>query len=350
LTDTDQTPDDLSPGWDVITHALERLYPEQEPRHFGTLIRYRLGGPDPLDGLSAWKRLDPVPHWHIVTYGLSELYEKENDDPDISGFGFELTFRPTCDPAEEEPPMWALNFLQNLARYVFQTGNVFRDGDWMPINGPLSHDVDTALRSIAIAADPELPALRTPFGEVAFLQVVGLTEDEERAAKRWKTARLLDTFRPALPLLVSDLRRESLLADPEMRRLIDEGAARDGSSTGYLFTDLLTWTRRKRLMREPTYDVVMGSQQVEEFTALLPLRLPFGRPLRLAGDGGPEQTRILFEPGEHDAVAETDGELVVRLTPATVRALAETLRPRAGRHVVAGLPITWAIEQTVIAG
>ena len=118
-----------APGWNAITGALSRLYPDQEPRHFGTLISYRLGGPDPLDGLSAWKRLEPVPHWHIVTYGFSELYEKENGDPETSGYGFELTFRLTCDPAEEEPPSWALNFLQNLARYVFETGNVFRDGD-----------------------------------------------------------------------------------------------------------------------------------------------------------------------------------------------------------------------------
>jgi len=34
-----------------------------------------------------------VPHWHIVGYGMSELYAKETDDPEESGWGFELTFR-----------------------------------------------------------------------------------------------------------------------------------------------------------------------------------------------------------------------------------------------------------------
>ena len=72
--------DDLAPGWDAITAALERLYPGQEPRHYGAARRRRLGGPDPIDGLSAYMRLEPVPHWHIVTYGFSELYEKESDD------------------------------------------------------------------------------------------------------------------------------------------------------------------------------------------------------------------------------------------------------------------------------
>lgn len=32
--------DDLSPGWDAVDEALARLYPDQEPRHFGLLIRY----------------------------------------------------------------------------------------------------------------------------------------------------------------------------------------------------------------------------------------------------------------------------------------------------------------------
>lgn len=346
MDDADETATEgQSPGWDAITEAFAQLYPGVEPRHFGTLISHRLGGPDPLDRLSAFKRMEPMPHWHIVTYGFSELYAKESDDPEISGYGFELTFRPTCDPAEEEPPAWALNFLQNLARYVFQTGNVFRDGDWMPANGPISRDSDTALCSIAFTADPELTDLQTPFGNVAFLQVVGLTEDEERAAKQWKTARLLDVFRPKLPLLVTDLSRGSMLSDPAIRRAVDEGAARDGSSTGYLMTDLLRWAHRKRLLREPVYDIVVGTQQVEEFTRLLPLRLPFGRNLLLAGD---DQTRVLFEPADRDDVVVADGQLVLRLTPTTVRALAETLRPDAGSYAVAGLPITWTVAQTTI--
>lgn len=28
-----------------------------------------------------------VPHWHYVTYGYSELYEKECEDPAVSGYG-----------------------------------------------------------------------------------------------------------------------------------------------------------------------------------------------------------------------------------------------------------------------
>ena len=52
-----------------------------------------LGGNDPLDGISVYTAKEPIEHWHFVTYGFSELYEKETGDPENSGFGFELTFR-----------------------------------------------------------------------------------------------------------------------------------------------------------------------------------------------------------------------------------------------------------------
>ena len=66
-TAEDDDTDAPSPGWDAISSRLDQLYPGQEPKHFGTLISHMLGGPDPLDGISAWRRTDQVPHWHFVT-------------------------------------------------------------------------------------------------------------------------------------------------------------------------------------------------------------------------------------------------------------------------------------------
>lgn len=64
-------------GWDAITKECERVYPNQtDPKHYGTLISWKLGGNDPLDGISIY---DGGTYWHFVTYGLSELYEKETD-------------------------------------------------------------------------------------------------------------------------------------------------------------------------------------------------------------------------------------------------------------------------------
>ncbi len=345
-----------SPGWDAISARLDQLYPGQEPKHFGTLISHMLGGPDPLGGISAWRRTDPVPHWHFVTYGFSELYAKESDDPAVSGYGFELTFRLAIEPgsaeaadADAEPPVWALNFLQNLARYVFQSGNVFRDGDWMTANGPIALGQATQICSMGFATDPELAEpLATPNGSVAFLQVVGLTLDEERAAKQWRTRNLLDVLAPHMPLWVTDLARGSLLANPAVKQLVDEGSRRDGSSSGFLFTDVLGLAQTKRLLRKPLTQITVGARQVDELVALLPLRLPFGRTLRVAG----HQWQLLLQPAETENAVEwlaNDEGAVLHLTHATVQQLAQTLQPRAGTYVLPLLPgVQWQVEKTTI--
>ena len=344
----DDGDDDLSPGWDAITAAVERLYPGQEPKHYGTVIKWRLGGPDPLDGVSVWKRMEPVPHWHYLSYGLSELYAKESDNAGTSGYGFELTFRLACEPEEveeAEPPAWAINFLQNLARYVFKSGNVFDDGHWMTANGPIALERETLIRSMGFVFDPELPAIDTPNGRVSFIQVVGLTEDEERAGKRWDTRRLLDALLPAMPLWVTDLARPSLLDDAEVRRRVEEGAARDGSSSGFLFTDVLGWETSRRLLRAPVTEITLGARQVDELVALLPLRLPFGRDFHFAS----RERALVFAHGETDSVEEEGDRLTLRLSDATVRELAHALKPVAGIYEVRGFgAVRWKVQKTTI--
>ncbi|MCA8274989.1 suppressor of fused domain protein [Burkholderia sp. AU30280] len=341
----DRATDDSAPGWDAIDGALARVYPGQAPKHYATLLKWRLGGRDPLDGISVWRRAEPVPHWHFVTYGLSELYAKESEDPAVSGFGFELTMRVARGGADEAPPNWVFSFLQNLARYVFQSGNAFDDGHWMTANGPIALDTGTQLCSMGFAFDPELPAIDTPHGSLAFLQIVGLTLDEERAAKRWRTRALLDTLLPHMPLWVTDLGRASLLERADVRAEVDAGTQRDGSSSGYLFTDVLRWETRKRLLRAPVIEITVGARQVDELVTLLPLRLPFDRPFGLVGHDG----AVRFVRGDANGVTDEDGTLTLRLTDATVQALARTLQPRAGEYALDGLDgVRWRVEKTVI--
>ena len=336
---------DAAPGWDAIAAAFDRLYPGQEPKHVGTLVPWRFGGQDPLDGISAWKRLAPVPHWHFVSYGLSELYEKTSSNAEHSGYGFELTFRLACDPASEEPPMWAFGLLQNLARYVFQSGNVFADGEWLNLNGPIALEQDTLIRSVAFLFDPEAPAIDTPHGRVEFIQIVGLTLDEEEVGKRWKFRDLLESFLPHLPLWVTDLSRASILDRPDARALAEEGAARDGSSTGLLYTDALRWSQQSRLLRPTITVVTLGAGQVGDITQFIKLRLPFGRPLNIVG----KEARVTFEPAEMDGIVIGDGRLQFSLSNTTVEALARTLQPRAGSYRVPGMDtVRWEVCQTHI--
>jgi hypothetical protein len=146
-------------GWDAISGALDRLYPGQEAKHYATTLPYSLGGRDPIDGISVYETGSPD-HWHYVTLGFSELYEKETDEPSTSGYGFELTLRMV--KREREPPVFAMNFLQNLARYVFDTGRTFRRGDHMELwllegkpGGPwVNQQADNTLRWIPTEPRP----------------------------------------------------------------------------------------------------------------------------------------------------------------------------------------------------
>ena len=72
-------------GWQAIEQEFLRVYPGQDnPKHYGTLIKWVLGGKDPLDGISIY---DGGSYWHFVSFGQTEIYEKETDTPDISGYG-----------------------------------------------------------------------------------------------------------------------------------------------------------------------------------------------------------------------------------------------------------------------
>jgi suppressor of fused-like protein len=88
---------DESPGWAAIDDALAEIYGEVEPLHFAAELPMAVGGNDPLHGVSAWRStFGGRACWHFVTYGYTELFEKESDDPAVSGFGFEMTPRAAC--------------------------------------------------------------------------------------------------------------------------------------------------------------------------------------------------------------------------------------------------------------
>lgn len=332
-------------GWDAISDQLAMLYPGQEPRHFAALVSYSLGGPDPLNGISAYRSKEARPHWHFITYGFSELFAKETDDPAVSGYGFELTFRLACAEDSADPPTWPLNFLQNLARYVFESGNAFGDGDWMTANGPIALAEGTKICSMAFVDDPQLASIQTPNGELKFLQVVGLTKDEETAAKSWATKRLLELLLPSMPLWITDLHRACLLSNPSIAENVAAGLSIDGSSQGYMYTDVLLVEVKRRLLRKPLIQVTLGARQVEQLRKLLPLRLPFSRPFMLAGP----EFQLVFKPSDKNLETIEDNVLTVELTPQAVQTLVLVLLDKEGRYAMPGLStVEFNVQKTMI--
>ncbi len=321
--------DDVSTrGWDAINAQLKPLYGDQEPQHWGTIIRWRLGGPDPLDGVSAY---DAGDHWHYVTFGLTELYAKETGDTKESGYGYELTFR-LAKAGPSTAPLWPASFLQNLARYTFTSGNVLAVGDHMDCNGPIALDERTELCAFVVARDPRLAALEVgPFGRFDFRQVVALTRPELRALQSWNGNGILAEVAKRNPLLVTALARPSYLEDPTFRDAVAAGCRRDGSSTGVIFVDQLAF-ELKGLIKKKVH-VVLGATAVPLLQEILPGRIPFGRGFALAARGA----AVRFEPGTPAARSDKEGALV-HLDAATTTALVSTLAARRGEYLVPGLP------------
>ena len=207
-----QFSEDDAVGWLEIDIEFERLYPNQEPKHFAPAISYMLGGEHPLDGVSIYESKKQTDHFHFVTYGFSELYYDENKiEDEFSKWGFELTFRLKPFAEDNGNPSWVIALLQNIAKYVFDSGNWFEEFHYMPANGPIRLDTETDITALVIVADPEIEKKQTPHGELSFLQIVGITSAEYEAIKENPgiVEELVNKLKENNPLLITDLTRKS---------------------------------------------------------------------------------------------------------------------------------------------
>lgn len=322
---------DGAPGWEAINAALASVHPGQAARHYGSSRPWTLGGQDPLDGISVYEVALPRPHWHYVTYGFSELFAKESDDADVSGFGFELTFRLARHAgagADALPPTWPLNLLQNLARYVFDSGNAFAQGHHLNANGPIAVDHPTRLRHLAFMQDPQLPPRMTPHGRLVFLQVIGLTDAEMDAVTRWNTEAVLHALAPAMPWWITDLQRGDALDDPRLAAEVAAGSMREGSSTASLYAQSLEWSQAP----EGGITLSLGAGVADSLLHLLPARLPFGLALTLVGPQGEWTLR----PGAEDTVWR-EGDLGgCTWRPETVERVLQMLHAHSAGELIAG--------------
>lgn len=314
-----------APGWDAIDAALRPIYGQQEPRHVGVVIPYALGGPDPLQGISAYLVPGPPRHWHFVTYGFSDLFTKESEDPEISGWGFELTLRLRSDA--EEPPIEIFALLQGLARYVFKTGRVYRVGDHVDIGRP-HPDLNTRICALIITEDPLLRPTSSPFGRFDFRQVVGLTRDEYELVQTWNTLSFLELVRPGNPLLVTDLARGSYLEDPAFREAAKANREKEGSSTAATFV-------RHLAIRTDTagIEIEIDQDAAAKLQLLLRSRSAMGFFDLLFAEGG-----VRFELGEPAGWRRDDSWAKITLGKGEAESLGAALVPLPGTHATSVLP------------
>uniref|UniRef100_A0A2I3SXG9 Suppressor of fused homolog n=2 Tax=Pan TaxID=9596 RepID=A0A2I3SXG9_PANTR len=235
------------PGLHAIYGECRRLYPDQpNPLQVTAIVKYWLGGPDPLDYVSMYRNVGSpsanIPeHWHYISFGLSDLYGDNRvheftgtDGP--SGFGFELTFRLKRETGESAPPTWPAELMQGLARYVFQSENTFCSGDHVSWHSPLDNS-ESRIQHMLLTEDPQMQPVQTPFGVVTFLQIVGVCTEELHSAQQWNGQGILELLRTVPiaggPWLITDMRRGETIfeIDPHLQQeRVDKGIETDGSN------------------------------------------------------------------------------------------------------------------------
>ncbi|XP_017772156.1 PREDICTED: suppressor of fused homolog isoform X1 [Nicrophorus vespilloides] len=234
------------PGLEALYTLCRKIYPDQvNPLQVTALLKYWLGGPDPLDYISMYAHPGNAhenipPHWHYISFGLSDLHgdgrvHDVTGPEGLSGFGFELTFRLKREPGETSPPTWPANLMQSLAKYVFHSGNTLCTGDHVSWHCALDNS-ESRIQHMLMTSDIQLSSAQTPFGNVDFIQIVGVCADELRAAQQWNGSGVLNMLSnlPASggPWHVTDMRRgESIFEyDPSAHEELERGFETEGSN------------------------------------------------------------------------------------------------------------------------
>ncbi len=217
-----------APGWSAIDMAVGRIYPGQTPHQFASKTPYELDARSPLPAITVWENRLP-PSWHYVTYGLTELFDKTSNVPDVSGFGFELVMRVPKAEGEEMPPIWPLRLLQTLGHYVLDQRQGFDSGHLIGLESPLTTAEgapgdppapETKLDSILAIPDPLLGKIDTPHGAVLFLQLVGLHADERKAFESMDLEQKVGAMADLDPAGLTDPARESWLEHEEKVKVL----------------------------------------------------------------------------------------------------------------------------------
>ena len=172
-------------GMDAIDKEVNRVYPNESLyTNYVPMIRWDLGGPDPLDRVTIH---DGGDYYKYVTYGLTELYDKESKDQTKSGFGMEFTFKLKKDAYKDEEGELknVAGVLQTLAKGTIVDGEIFKPYEFVYTSQTEVMDTEQKSNIIGFITvpDTELQSLVTPYGRVDFLALIGITAEELQAIR-----------------------------------------------------------------------------------------------------------------------------------------------------------------------
>lgn len=195
-------PSSQTPGWAAVEEPFRVLYGAEPPDHRALPRGHRPPAEGAvLHGISAYRAQD---HWHLVTFGLSDVVAKTaGDPPGVSRFGHELTL---MTPPAERAPDWAFALLLGTARVCLATGRSFHAGARLAPGAPVDGGA-SKLVALGLRADPLATPAAFPHGRFTFLQAVGVTEMEFRLMRRAGTLVVLEKLAARDPLLRTDPER-----------------------------------------------------------------------------------------------------------------------------------------------
>ena len=184
-------------GMLVIEDAVELVYPNKSIyTNYVPMIRWDLGGPDPLDRVTIY---DGGDYFKYVTYGLTELYDKKSEDKTKSGFGTELTLKLKRgeyknQSEEQKELLYIVLLLQKFAKYIIQENSIVKpyEDTYLVKGSSLRKNIgiDIAGTSNIVAfitvPDKDLQSLETPYGRVDFIALIGITKKELQAIRNRK--------------------------------------------------------------------------------------------------------------------------------------------------------------------
>jgi hypothetical protein len=220
-------------GESAIEQALLAAYPGAKPVRFAMPEASKTE----LAGCIAIHIAQPVPHWLVVSRGFTELDAKVEEDPNVSGWGFELTCR--LPARSEEPDFgWIVSWMQNVSDYLAAQVTVIEAYHHIPIWKANRED---ELAALVFVRENELRSTHSRNGSVGFLQMVGLTTGEYDALQAWDARSLVDLIRKRDPLLLIDAERSSYMRDAAFACAVEEGKERDGSSTAVMHGVPVLW-------------------------------------------------------------------------------------------------------------
>ena len=87
-------------------------------------------------------------------------------------------------------PVWPTTILHKLARYIFESGNRILPGDNIPNHMPIENN--SFIRHFLAVEDLSIEKMTSTMGQVSFVQLVGLADNEWNAANNWSGAQFSD--------------------------------------------------------------------------------------------------------------------------------------------------------------